>query len=172
MLCKSCLKNPASIKFTEVVDGKAIQHYLCPECYKALQETPSGFSFSVPSPTLHESATDKTDASAEKNKLARCPGCGAMASQLLESAEAGCPTCFTIFGREINTLLEGLQLGAVHRGKIFKCDDERLRYSKNMQEKRVLLRQMIQEENYEEAARLRDEIARMEAEAQASTIPG
>lgn len=95
-----------------------------------------------------------------------------MASQLLESAEAGCPTCFTTFGREINTLLEGLQLGAVHRGKIFKCDDERLRYSKNMQEKRVLLRQMIQEENYEEAARLRDEIARMEAEAQASTIPG
>lgn len=172
MLCKSCLKNPASIKFTEVVDGKAIQHYLCPECYKALQETPSGFSFSVPSPTVHGMDIEKTDPSAGRKGHARCPGCGAMASQLLESAEAGCPSCFTTFNKEINTLLEGLQLGAVHRGKIFKCDNERLRHSKNMQEKRVLLRQMIQEENYEEAARLRDEITRMEAEAQAASVSG
>ena len=167
MICNSCMKNVATIKFTEVVDGKAVQHFLCPECYKTQQEATSGFSQSVPRPSVRGAVSEKADGAARTKQTAKCPGCNMTLRQVLESATVGCAGCYDAFGTEIESLLEGLQPGASHRGKTFRCNDELLRTSKDIQSKRVLLRHMIKDENYEEAARLRDEIARLELSVQA-----
>lgn len=172
MICKSCMKNIASIKFTEVVDGKAVQHHLCPECYKAFQEQAPGFTLSVPKPTVQRLGRSVEEPPAKGKRGGRCPACNTDLSQVLESAEVGCATCFTAFGKEIESILEALHCGMAHRGKTFKSDDERLQMTKDIQARRLLLRRMLKEENYEEAARLRDEIARMEASAQTPAPTG
>ncbi len=80
----------------------------------------------------------------------------------------GCSGCYSVFGKEIESILEGLHRGLVHRGKSLQCDDARAELSRELQARRFLLRSMLKEENYEEAARLRDEIARIEAETLAA----
>lgn len=171
MICKSCMKNVATIKFTEVVDGNVVEHYLCPECYREHQEASAGFSESVPRPSVRGAVREKSESAARAKQVAKCPSCSITLAQILESATVGCPVCYTTFGKEIESLLEGLHPGSAYQGKTFKCDDERLRMSKDIQNKRVLLRRMIKEENYEEAAQLRDEIARIELAAQAKQPP-
>ncbi len=172
MICKSCMKNTASIKFTEVVDGNVVQHFLCPECYKACQEAASGFSLSVPKPSVRGTAREKPDTSARAKAVPRCQACNTTLPQILESAMTGCAVCYATFGREIESMLEALHRGAAHCGKTYKCDDERLLVRKDIQAKRSLLRRMIKEEKYEEAARLRDEILEMEAARQSPTTSG
>ncbi|MFA7693776.1 MAG: hypothetical protein GX117_04580 [Candidatus Hydrogenedentes bacterium] len=171
MMCNFCKKNLASVKFTEVVDGKAIRHALCPDCYKAFQEGTASFSFPIPKPES-SGGGGKAEVNIDRSGQTKCPGCGLMAAFLLELGQAGCPTCFTAFEKEIDAMLQEIQPETSYRGKVFKCDDDRVRLSKDIREKRVLLRQMVKEENYEEAARLRDEIARMERKAQETTVSG
>ena len=172
MICKSCMKNVASVKFTEAVDGKGVQHLLCPECYKAQQETSTGFSLSVPKPAVHGFGREKPDTPARTKAIAKCPACNTTLSQVLESATVGCATCYVTFGTEVESMLEALHRGSAHRGKTFKCDKDRLQVRKDIQAKRILLRRMIKEENYEEAARLRDEIMELEAGPQSPATTG
>lgn len=163
MICKHCMKNVAKIKFSEVVDGRVIQHHLCAECYEAWQRDASGFTLDVPKPTqraVQESSPPRS--SSVKSPVKRCDTCGTSLTSIMETASVGCASCYNVFGKEIESILEGLHRGLVHRGKSMQCDDERARLAQELQAKRFLLRSMLKEENYEEAARLRDEIARLE----------
>jgi len=165
MICKHCMKNVAKIKFSEVVDGRVIQHHLCAECYEAWQQNAAGFSQEVPKPTRrapHASAGNRP--ARDGSSVKRCATCGTSLTRIIETVCVGCAGCYSVFGKEIESMLEGLHRGLVHRGKSLQCDDARAELSRALQAKRFLLRSMLKEENYEEAARLRDEIARIEAE--------
>lgn len=164
MICKSCKKNVATIKFTEVVDGKAVQHHLCSECYQAYQESASGFTLAVPKPAARRAQT-VSSSPPDTSGVSKCPMCGMTLSHVLEFSSVGCAGCYSAFGSEIESVLEALHRGASHRGKSFAADNSRVQINKEIQAKRLLLRRMLKEENYEEAARLRDELAAMEAAA-------
>ena len=165
------MKNTAAIKFTEVVDGKAVQHFLCSECYQARLEAAAGFSLSVPKPSVRPNR-DKTEAPARLKTARKCTSCNVALAQILESALVGCAACYTTFGKEVESILEGIHRGPTHCGKAYKCNDERMLVRKNIQAKRMLLRHMLKEENYEEAARLRDEIQAMESASQNAATTG
>ena len=167
MICKKCMKNVATVKFTEVVDGNAVQHHLCRDCFQTYQRNSEGFSVEVPKPR------SKTQRRHPKRPLPdatpRCVSCGTSLSRIFESAEVGCASCYAAYGQEIESMLEALHRGLAHRGKSFKCDDARACLSMELQAKRLLLRSMLKAEKYEEAARLRDEIAQLESNAQSAT---
>jgi len=163
MLCKKCMKNIATVKFTEVVDGNAVQHHLCRDCYEACQRDAAGFSMEVPKPSLR--VQRKQPASLRTEMVSRCLSCGTLLSSIFESAEVGCANCYGTYGKEIESMLEAFHRSLVHRGKSFSCDDTRVRVSLELQSKRLLLRSMLKAEKYEEAARLRDEIAALELQA-------
>ncbi len=169
MICNRCKQNMATVKFTEVVDGKAVQHHLCPECYEACMLDASSFSEQVPKPSRR--ASKPAAASTRSDTVARCLSCGTSLSRILESAEVGCANCYASYGKEIESILEALQQSPVHRGKSFVFDDERTRISLELQSKRLLLRSMLKAEKYEEAARLRDEIAGLELQALGREMP-
>ena len=150
MICKSCMKNVATIKFTEVVDGKAVQHFLCPECYKAQQEASSGFSQSVPKPSVRGAVREKGDA-AERTKrpnagLQHDPEAG------LESATVGCG-CYTPSARKSNPCWRAAT-GRFPPGQDVRCNDELLRTSKDISQA-PLMRHMIKRTT--KRPRLRDE---------------
>ena len=167
MICKRCMKNVATVKFTEVVDGVATQHNLCRDCFEAQQRDAAGFSVEVPTPGRRAEQRRQPESPLE-DVASRCLSCGMSLNRIFESAEVGCASCYATYGKEIESMLEALHRGLAHRGKAFKCDNARARLSMELQAKRMLLRSMLKAENYEEAARLRDEIARLEAETQSA----
>jgi len=77
--------------------------------------------------------------------------------------KVGCATCYQTFSEQIESILEATQAALVHTGKIFAENDAQARLRTEIQTRRALLRSVLRAEQYEEAARIRDEIRRLEA---------
>ncbi len=169
MICKRCMKNVATVKFTEVVDGNTMQHHLCRPCYEEYQRDAKGFSVEVPKP--RQGTPRRRSLRARAEDASRCDACGTSLSRICETAEVGCASCYGTYGKEVESLLEALHRGLAHRGKSFACDDARARLAMELQTKRLLLRSVLKAEKYEEAARLRDEIAALEDAARNAETP-
>ena len=91
-----------------------------------------------------------------------CPGCGFTKSKFQQTGRLGCSQCYLTFSDEILSRLGPMHRGLRHFGKHpegFEGDafSERL-----LQECKARLEDAVTAENYEEAARIRDEIRQME----------
>jgi protein arginine kinase activator len=162
MLCQKCHKNLASVRYAEVVDGKVSEQQLCQDCLASRQqETAMGFELSG-APGLKKPQKEPVTQESVHTQEQACPSCGVLASHILETGRAGCPHCYDHFGSQVESILEGLHQALRHKGKMAKLDDTRARLRADLQTKRALLRSVLRAENYEEAARLRDEIRILE----------
>lgn len=168
MLCERCHKQLATLKYTEVVNGKAYKRNLCERCLKELQaDANSGFevSGSAPSPKgifASRSSAAKSEQQLEAKGKQVCQACGMRLSIVLKSNTVGCPDCYGAFKEEIEPVLRERHTALLHRGKIPRLEDNRTRLRLNLQSKRALLRSALRTEEYEQAAALRDEIRSLE----------
>ncbi|MGJ8723694.1 MAG: UvrB/UvrC motif-containing protein [Roseibacillus sp.] len=91
-----------------------------------------------------------------------CPGCGFTKSKFQQTGRLGCSQCYLTFSDEILSRLGPMHRGLRHFGKHpegFQGDafSERL-----LEECKERLEAAVTAENYEEAARIRDEIRQLE----------
>ena len=158
MLCQKCHKNLATVRYAEVVDGTVNDLHLCQECLERHQsDAETGFELAEPAPFRGKRRKMSALHDAAKSTL-RCDACGTDLAQVLETGKVGCASCYTNFAAQLESLLEGMHAGLLHRGKVPNVDDERARVRADLQNKRALLKTALTMENYEEAAALRDEI--------------
>mgnify|MGYP003298086663 CR=1 FL=1 len=81
-------------------------------------------------------------------------------SEFLASGKIGCASCYTAFESSMTPLLKKIHLTTTHTGKV-------MGKAGNVSENRIdllkaQLKEAIDKEEYEKAARLRDEIKEME----------
>jgi protein arginine kinase activator len=162
MLCQKCHKNLASVRYAEVVDGRVTEQQLCPTCMATQDTEETGFALTSPGVRMRTATAQDVAAEALRTQRA-CPTCGTLLRVVLDEGAVGCSGCYTAFGDEIESILEGLHASLIHKGKTLRHDDERAKMRAELQTKRALLRSMLRAENYEEAARLRDTIRDLEA---------
>ena len=164
MLCQKCQKNLATVRYAEVVAGKVTEQQLCADCLAKQQDDPSpGFELSGPTPG--SAPPPKRSQGRPASKTPRlCKACGMPLSKVDDTGKMGCVACYTNFAEDLAPLLASLHGGARHQGKKFwqQTDDIRARLGTDLQTKRTLLRSTLETENYEEAAKLRDEIQQLE----------
>lgn len=161
MLCQKCHKNLASLRYAEVVDGHVTEQHLCPACMAAQDTEETGFALAAP--TLNTRKASAGDVAEEALREQRpCPACGTLLRTVLAEGSVGCGQCYTAFGDDIESILEGLHPSLVHKGKTLRQDDARAKLRTELQSKRALLRSVLRTENYEEAAKLRDLIRTLE----------
>jgi len=95
----------------------------------------------------------------EPTAAARCPGCGLPFADFRQTGLLGCPACYDAFMPQIGAVIERAQAGAVHHvGR----SPQRL---EGMADRVALRKRLMQEletaiaaEQYERAARLRDQL--------------
>lgn len=91
-----------------------------------------------------------------------CQVCGIKFVDFRNSGRLGCPHCYLEFHDELKPLLENIHGETRHCGKVSR----RLPQSKQTQSELIMLRkqllQAINKEAYEDAARLRDRIRKLE----------
>jgi protein arginine kinase activator len=162
MLCERCHKNLSTLRYTEVVNGKAFVRNICNGCLDDLQDSAAtGFevSGSAPAAKNHEAY----DIELESLTLHEaCTSCAMPLSDVLKIGRLGCPQCYVQFGARIEPLLSDKHPALRHRGKAPHVDDARTRLRSELQAKRALLRSALKTESYEEAAQLRDAIRSLE----------
>jgi protein arginine kinase activator len=163
MLCHACKERTATIHLTEITNGQRVETHLCQECAQqqglAIKaQIPLNELLNTLLSTQPQPAADAGPSAAELPNKA-CPDCKMTLMRFSKESLLGCPNDYKVFEDELLPLIE-----RSHNGKSWHCgkvpthasDEEK----KNIRS-RQLQRQLeaaIKNEDYETAARLRDEI--------------
>ncbi|MEM1097874.1 MAG: UvrB/UvrC motif-containing protein [Planctomycetota bacterium] len=166
--CDLCSR-PATHHSVEVINGKKIEKHLC--AFHAEQE---GLTVKAQHQPINELLTNfvKLHAGVEADpgeapeaKELACDECGVTYAKFRESTLLGCPHCYHAFEKPLGNLLERAHEGATHHiGKV----PARAGVGEQRQEQLTRLRRRLHDavdaEDYELAARLRDELTTLEDE--------
>lgn len=156
-MCSICKVKPATVFFTNVdQDNKFVNLNLCDECYKAKGFTDSP-TFAMADQLLGLGAAQELEAAAAGAEL-KCLRCGFSQADFKKSGRLGCPECYRTFAEGLSGLLKSMHKGTRHIGKApeaLRQTRENVDRLKSLQKK---LARAIEDENYESAAALRDEI--------------
>lgn len=156
MLCDSCKQNEAIVHRIVVINGQKHERHLCSECAEAA----GSIAFKLPSFAELMNVSFK---SAEKEEEAAC-ACGMTLSRFKEGGLLGCPHCYETFREALMPVIERSQGGRrQHMGTRPALEDSPAQ--SELEKRREELCKAIEAEDYEQAARLRDEIRALEAEA-------
>jgi protein arginine kinase activator len=140
---------------------------LCDDCAKA-KGVNDPASFAMADLMLGLGAAQGLDASAGGAEL-KCSRCGFSQADFKKSGRLGCPECYRTFAEGLSGLLKTMHKGVKHIGKA----PEALRQTRENVDRLKLLQKKlskaVEDENYEVAATLRDEIKNMSGAAAAKT---
>ncbi|OQA88933.1 MAG: hypothetical protein BWY31_00118 [Lentisphaerae bacterium ADurb.Bin242] len=168
MLCQNCKKNEATIHVQQIVEGQEKSFHLCPACAAKKAETePELQSFNLAEMLFDladkvASTVGKEDSAAGKNMV--CPHCGWDMERFRKTGYLGCPECYKTFSSFLSGVLKNMHRGCSHEGKT-PCPAMNSRPSKEIAALRHELTNLrkelalrVKNEEYEEAAQIRDKI--------------
>lgn len=153
MLCEECGERQAEVLVTTVVGGESVTRHLCRECLKKYQ---AGDLQAVLAAVL-ALMTQK-----EKQPEITCPHCGIAFSEFEKSGMLGCAECYQAFRAQLTPLITKVQGRAQHAGRRPRLSEEEQERQQKIEALRTQMEAAVAVENFEEAARLRDEIRAME----------
>jgi len=150
--CQKCGRKPATVFMTTVVGGELKRTDLCAECARETGALhPSGF--------LSPEALLTGPEPAAVVGHEKCPACGYPLDTLTKTGRLGCAVCYEKFSAHLTTALQESQKSLVHVGK------RPGRKNARREDLEAELQQLVRSEQYEEAARVRDRIAKLKPSA-------
>ncbi len=162
--CLQCSK-PAVLHITEIRQNQAQIIHLCESCAQTYLGGGGGEpeQSMVPEDELAAKISQLADGDdLEETDHLSCPNCGISFNEFRARGRLSCPQCYEAFGDELLSLLENIHGETHHTGK---CPQRGARSSQKHYELIKLrneLRTAVEEEDYESAARLRDDIQALE----------
>jgi len=174
-ICQRCQKNPASVKLTRIVGGKVIELHLCKEC--ATEVSPLQKKISEAQKNLAEVLEkllggEKEKAEGEEKKViqgekieAVCSRCGMSYEKYKESYFLGCPQCYVDFEKYLLPDIRKVHGETRHIGKVPPRHRERFRRLQEIDRLNRELERAIEREEFELAAKLRDQIKFLKSQA-------
>ena len=161
MLCTICKEKPATVHLTQIVGDKMQKLDLCEDCAKTKGiNDPTSFGLADLDLVLGLGASQQLEQAAGGVEL-KCPRCGFTQADFKKSGRLGCPECYGTFAEGLAGLLKTMHKGTRHTGKApeaLRATRENAGLLKTLQTK---LAKAIKDENYEQAAQLRDEIKQL-----------
>ena len=166
MQCEECKKAKAVIHFTQIVNDEAETKHLCQKCAarKGLQ---TGTPTPLPLTDFLSGIGGQIFSSTPESVGGVCPDCGSTFQDFRRSGKLGCGQCYVIFEREMRLLLRKIHGSHHHVG--ISGDPKSMSANATspharLRELRGRLKDAIEREAYELAAKLRDQIVLLEAE--------
>ncbi len=187
MLCEVCNMRDAKICYTEIINGQKREQYLCEECAAkrtSIMKNPfadgsfslGGLLAGLISKELNKASNGdkrKTEieskVDADKEELC-CSECGMTLKEFRDTGKFGCPNCYKTFEPFFSKNIKIIQATDRHCGKYpknYKDIAEKAGKEKaegkaeelsNVEMLSIRLQQAVEREDFEEAARIRDEI--------------
>ena len=167
-LCERCNK-PATVHMTEISGGKPHDVHLCDSC---AQEAGYVQQAHIPINELLNQFL-KNQAQVSDAPAARCPDCGMTWQEFKDTGLLGCSRDYELFLNQLNGVIERAQNGANHhtgkaaestgRAAAPKVDDAVKLRQAELNRLRKELARAVEDESYERAAQLRDQIRTLES---------
>ena len=165
MLCDICGKNPATVHLTEIIDNEITELQLCEECARAKSaEMEQQFGLADLLAVLAEFTKPQDD---KELVNVKCANCGISYIDFKKIGRLGCSECYVIFRRYLGPLLKKIHGSTKHTGKSpLKSVKPESGKKITLEELRRKLQRAIEEEAFEEAAKIRDQIKELEKQKQ------
>ena len=160
MKCQKCNQHEANTHITQVINGAKTEMFLCHQCANENQEL---FSFASPFENDFENIfggfmqtphIGKSIPSSAK----KCNVCGISLPEILNSGRPGCSNCYSVFSEYFARPLKQIHGNLHHSGKIPAKAGMELKIEKELEKLESKLNIAIREQNFEEAAIIRDKI--------------
>jgi protein arginine kinase activator len=166
MECQECHERPATVHFTQVIQGQKMEVHVCRVCAKemgymsypeeghSLHNLLSGlFNFDTSGLTKPQGKTYQ-----QLHDL-QCPKCEMTFSQFKQVGKFGCAVCYETFNDRLDPIFRRVHAGNVkHNGKIPKRQGGYLHKKKQLEDLKAHLKKLVENEEFEEAAKIRDQI--------------
>ncbi|MDD4716121.1 MAG: UvrB/UvrC motif-containing protein [Oscillospiraceae bacterium] len=164
MKCQSCGKNEALFHYSGTVNGQRIERHLCAGCAAKLgyegiffggngnhsfDALYSGLMSGLPDQGIMETT---------------CPQCKTTWREILQNGKVGCANCYSVFEELLGPYIHKIHGDATHKGHAPQNIDQHLQMEEKLLHLRAGLEVAVKEQNYEQAAVLRDEIRALEGE--------
>ncbi|MGM7724552.1 UvrB/UvrC motif-containing protein [Metabacillus sp. Hm71] len=172
MICQECNERPATFHFTKVINGEKTEVHICEHCAK---ENSEFFMFNVnPGFSLNNLLTGLLNMesgnikSEEKNVFAsndvpQCSRCKMTFQQFKKVGRLGCSNCYHTFKNYITPILRRVHGGnTAHSGKIPKRIGGDIHIRKQIEDLKNKIHHLIVQEEFEQAAMVRDQIRTLE----------
>ena len=161
MQCDICGNKKATVHLTEIVDEQISELHLCEDCARE-KSVQMEQQFGLADLLAGLADFGKQPKDIDKVK-AKCSNCGLTYEDFRKLGRLGCSECYTSFREYLGALLKKIHGSNQHLGKRPLQLPEGIKEKfEDLQELKNQLQKAIQEENFEEAARLRDKIHQLE----------
>ncbi len=160
MVCSRCQKNEACVFVKELVNNQVTEAQYCLNCAKPVQDAPG-----LPPVFAWLSALSGVKTPAPR--VAPCKNCGLRYSDFKKTGRLGCAECYAAFERPLTDLLKRIHGALEHCGKAPTDEPGKLR-RKELARLKKELGEAVAKESFESAARLRDQIRKLEKEGSCS----
>ena len=169
MLCERCQERPAKVRLIKMVGKEKTEYHFCEQCAKEKgdfmnQAFVNTFDFNQLLAGLLNMESSPGFAPAPVLTL-KCDTCGMTYGQFTQAGRFGCPDCYDNFQVRLEPLLRRIQTGNLHTGKVPVKSGAKMQRRKTLDHLRRELQNSIMAEQFERAAELRDEIRKVEQEA-------
>ena len=164
MKCQKCNINEANTHLTKIINGKKTEYYLCEKCAEEQGDFTSlkfgwdkdfdNFFSGFFSPSLTGATTET-----------RCEKCKMTLTEFLNKGKAGCGDCYNAFRKYLSKPLQQLHHANSHKGRAPKRLWGKLDTDRKIENLTEKLNRAVLDQNFEEAAILRDEIKALKGEA-------
>ena len=151
MLCEKCGKSKATIMYTQIINGRKRSLNICTACASQesiLDNFGSFLSFST------ENTQEATS----------CPVCSTTLGEFMRSGRAGCGQCYSAFRKQAEAMLKKIHGSTLHNTETANLKKAETKGESELDSLRRRLTEAINEENFEEAALIRDKIRALEKE--------
>ncbi|MBU2701575.1 protein arginine kinase activator [Sporomusaceae bacterium BoRhaA] len=162
MLCDECKKRQATVHVIKIMNNQKIEQNLCEVCANSaglmvFAVNPQSFTVQDFLKGMFHHISHE-----EPPTTVACPDCGMTYQDFSRSGKIGCSTCYKTFSSELETVIRRIHGTSAHTGKVPHRSGEVLEAKQQLKRLRQLLEKAIEKEEYENAAKIRDEIRSLE----------
>jgi protein arginine kinase activator len=170
--CQQCDKL-ATFHITELTGGKPQELHLCEDHarqYLTQSDQPSDEAPSLAGALAQQLAVGQTAEALARLDKQSCPVCGITFYEFRNKGRLGCPHDYVCFQKELEPLIANIHGETEHVGKTPKRSPDETEHRTRLIRLRREMKEAVNNEQYEKATELRDEIRNLEQDLKGRTL--
>lgn len=168
MMCEDCGIRPAKFHLMTIINGDRVERNLCPACMAMHQKQLPGIDFSNLAGILNSILEGRDEAEKARQEAEfegyTCDQCGMTYAEFQKGGMLGCANCYKAFKTPLTSLLQRVHGNTQHAGRVPGGVHSGTSIRMNIDRLKEKLQQAVADEEYEQAARLRDAIRALNAQ--------
>lgn len=157
--CSICQKQEVFVTISTIdKDGMIVELSLCKEC----AEKKGVGEIKKVKLSAQEILTELQEKITEQDNDLICTNCGLSFADFRRRGRLGCEQCYVSFASKLEPIIKRIHNSTQHTGKTITTGRKKISEKFEIKKLKIILESAIQKEDFEKAARIRDQIKKIQ----------